>query len=472
MNHSQPTPDPTEPEDTGRSDSASGSKGSPNNPYQSPAAADPQEESPPPVKQKRSAWSWVPSLYFAEAVPYELVMTVSVILYKGMGISNTDIALYTGLLNLPWMFKPLWSPFVDVLLTKRFWILAMQVILAACMLGLAICIPSSAFFVLTLACFWVMAFASATHDVAADGFYMIGMDSHQQAIFVGIRSSFYRLGIIASRGLLVMMAGLMIDASLPTGTAWSRAFMMAAVVFLLIAGYHAWMLPRREKSTSNKSAGDLAREVGNTITTFVEKQGVLLGVIYILLYRFAEGQLAKVAPMFMLDDRSAGGLGLTETDTGFIYGTAGVLMLVLGGILGGLVVARHGLGKWILWMAVAINVPNVVYIVMAYAMPVQTWVITVGVAIEQFGYGFGFAGYMLYMLYLAQGSHQTAHYAICTGIMAFGMMLPGMISGWIQEQLGYQWFFVWVMVATIPSFIVTWLVKVDPDFGRNVSEAE
>ncbi len=414
----------------------------------------------------------MPSLYFAESVPYELVMTVAVILYEGMGVSNTKIALYTGMLYLPWVIKPLWSPFVDVLLTKRFWILAMQFVLAACMLGVALCIPSSAFFVLTLGCFWVMAFASATHDVAADGFYMIGMDSHQQAFFVGIRSSFYRLGSIACKGLLVMLAGLMINASLPTGTAWSRAFLLAATVFLAIAIYHALMLPRREKSTSNKSASELAQEVGNTITTFIDKQGVLLGVVYILFYRFAEGQLAKIAPLFLLNDPSAGGLGISETDFGIIYGTAGVLMLVLGGILGGLVVARQGLGRWMLWMAVAINVPNLVYVLMAFMMPTQTWVITTCVAIEQFGYGFGFAGYMLYMLYLAQGSHQTAHYAICTGIMALGMMLPGMISGWIQEQLGYQWFFVWVMVATIPSFIVTWLVKVDPDFGRNVSEAE
>lgn len=417
-------------------------------------------------KRSSSAWLWVPSLYFAEAVPFELVMTVSLIFYKGMGVSNAEITLYTGLLYLPWVIKPLWSPLVDVLWTKRAWILLMQGAIALGMLGIAWFTSSASFFVLTLACFWLLAIASATHDIAADGFYMIGMNSHQQAFFVGIRSSFYRLGIIASRGLLVMLAGLLIDQSISTEKAWTTTFYIAAAVFLVVAGYHAVMLPRREENSTSFSPDKLAGEMVEAVATFFRKPGVLIGVIYILLYRFAEGQLARIAPLFLLDERSAGGLGLTETDTGFIYGTAGVLMLVLGGILGGLVVARQGLAKWILWMAVAINVPNLVYIIMAYSMPTQIWLVTCGVAIEQFGYGFGFAGYMLYMLYLAQGEHQTAHYAICTGMMALGMMAPGMISGLIQEAIGYEWFFIWVMVATVPSFIVTWLVPVDPSFGR------
>lgn len=465
MKHSPTSTDPSaEDAESGLSNSGTATNDADTlDPSQSPAASDGDQKT-------TSAWSWVPSLYFAEAVPFELVMTVSVIFYKGMGVSNTDITLYTGLLYLPWMIKPIWSPLVDVLWTKRAWILAMQLAIAAGMLGIALCATNELFFVLTLSFFWLLAIASATHDIAADGFYMIGMSAHQQAFFVGIRSSFYRLGIIASRGLLVMLAGMMIDSALPTGTAWYWTFMLAAAVFAVIAAYHAVMLPRREKLAKEDSDRDLASEIVSTVTTFFQKPGIVMGLAYLLLYRFAEAQLAKIAPLFMLDDRSAGGLGLTETDTGFIYGTAGVLMLVLGGILGGLAIARHGLGKWIFWMAVAINLPNAVYIVMAYTMPTQIWVVTAGVAIEQFGYGFGFAGYMLYMLYLSQGSHQTAHFAICTGLMAAGMMLPGMYSGAIQEWLGYQWFFVWVIIATIPSFIVTWLVKIDPDFGRNKGE--
>lgn len=419
-----------------------------------------------------SAWVWVPILYFAEAVPLELVNNVSTVFYKGMGVSIADITLYTGMIYLTWVIKPLWSPFVDVLWTKRSWILAMQVSIALGTLGIALSVHSEAFFVLTLCFFWMLAFASATHDIAADGFYMIGMSAHQQAFFVGIRSTAYRFGIIATRGLLVILAGLMIDASLPVGTAWSRAFMVAAAAYLAIAGYHALVLPRREAPASKTSGKNLGKEIASTIVTFFQKQGVLLGVIYLLFYRLAEAQLAKVAPIFLIDDRSAGGMGLSETDFGVIYGTAGVAMLVLGGILGGLVVAWQGLGRWMLWMAVAINLPNVVYVIMAFMMPTQTWVMTTCVAIEQFGYGFGFAGYMLYMLYLARGPHETAHFAICTGIMAAGMMLPGMVSGAIQEWLGYQWFFVWVMVATLPSFLVTWLVKVDPDFGRKQDESE
>ncbi|WP_145252307.1 MFS transporter [Aeoliella mucimassa] len=434
------------------------------------SATSPEPNSTPVAESSAGAWSWVPSLYFAEAVPFELVMTVSLVFYKGMEVSNTAIAAYTSLLYLPWMIKPIWSPLVDVLWTKRSWIVAMQLTITLGMAGIAMCCGSTSFFMLTLACFWVLAFASATHDIAADGFYMIGMSAHQQAIFVGIRSTFYRLGIIASRGLLVMLAGKLIETSMPTSDAWSRTFYLAAGAFLIVAAYHAIMLPRREKASSDESAEPILHQLVHTIDTFVSKPGVLIGICYILLYRFAEAQLAKVAPLFMLDDRASGGLGLTETDTGFIYGTAGVLMLVIGGILGGLVVAKQGLGKWLLLMAVAINLPNLVYIALAYWLPTNIWVVTGAVAIEQFGYGFGFAGYMLYMLYLAKGAHQTSHFALCTGIMATGMMLPGMISGAIQEWIGYQWFFVWVMVATVPSFLVTMLVPIDPNFGKASAE--
>lgn len=438
------------------------------NPYASPQSAAEQSlagDLSAPQITDRAAWAWVPSLYFAEAVPYVLVMTVSVVFYKNLDVSNAEITLYTSLLGWPWVIKPLWSPLVDVIGAKRMWIIAMQVLVAAGIAAVGMFATGSMFLGATLACFSFLAFCSATHDIAADGFYMIGLSPHSQAWFVGIRSSFYRLGMLAG-GVLIMLVGVLGERiSLPV--AWSYTFFAAAGVYLLVALYHALILPRREAARSPVSIEQVARDSFDALVTFFQKPGVGMGMAYILFYRFAEGQLGKLAPLFLLDARDQGGLEISNVEVGFIYNTVGVLLLVVGGILGGWVVARFGLGRWLVWMAVAINLPNLVYVALAYAMPTASWAVATGVAVEQFGYGFGFAGYMLYMLYLSQGPHQTAHYAFCTGLMALGMMLAGMISGQIQEWLGYQGFFVWVMIATVPSFIVTLLVRVDPTFGMH-----
>jgi PAT family beta-lactamase induction signal transducer AmpG len=413
----------------------------------------------------RSPWWWVPSLYFAEAVPYVLVMTVAVALYKRLGISNDDIAFYTSLLYLPWVVKPLWSPLVDVLGQKRRWILAMQLVILVTILGVGATIPSANYFTLTLCFFWVMAIGSATHDIAADGFYMIGMPPHEQAMFVGIRSSFYRLGIIAGQGLLVMFAGVL-ETRVSTPTAWSWSFVAAAATFLLLAIYHQFALPRRESRKVIDRGKSILNQIVHSVTSFVRKPGITVAIAYILLYRCAEAQLVKLAQPFLLDERADGGLALTTTELGVVYGTIGVAMLVLGGIVGGLVAARHGLKRWIIWMALAINVPNLAYVYLAYAQPEDLWIVGACVAVEQLGYGFGFAGYMLYLLYISRGEHETAHYAICTGLMALGMMIPGLYAGKFQEWLGYDRFFVWVVISTIPSFLVTFLISIDPDFGR------
>ncbi|MEE4218521.1 MAG: AmpG family muropeptide MFS transporter [Xanthomonadales bacterium] len=418
--------------------------------------------------KKRSPWLWIPSLYFAEGLPYVVVMTVSVIMYKGMGVSNTEIALYTSWLYLPWVIKPLWSPLVDILKTRRSWIVAMQLLVGAGLAGVALTLPGDNFLRWSLAFLWLLAFSSATHDIAADGFYMLGLSQHQQAWFVGVRSTFYRLAMITGQGLLVMLAGAIEQSTGSVTVAWTNTFYVLAGLFLLFCLYHQLVLPRPESDRSGRYSGvtDIFREFARTFVSFFRKEHIGVALAFLLLFRFAEAQLAKMAAPFLLDSAEVGGLALSTTQVGFVYGTVGVLMLTIGGILGGFLAARNGLKFWLWWMVAAINLPNAVYIFLSLAQPEAYWIINAAVAVEQFGYGFGFTAYMLYMIYLSQGEHETAHFAICTGFMALGMMVPGMLSGWLQEWMGYQNFFVWVMLATVPSFVVAWLIPIRPDFGR------
>ena len=419
-------------------------------------------------KTKRSPWFWIPSLYFAEGLPYVVVMTVSVIMYKRLGVSNTEIALYTSWLYLPWVIKPLWSPLVDILKTKRHWIIAMQLLVGAGLAGVALTLPLDNFLRYSLAFLWLLAFSSATHDIAADGFYMLGLSQHKQAWFVGVRSTFYRLAMITGQGLLVMLAGYIEAVAGDLTRAWTVTFYVLAGLFVLFFLYHQWALPRppADMPRSHNGIADIFREFGHTFLSFFKKQHIVPALAFLLLFRFAEAQLAKMASPFLLDAAEAGGLGLSTSQVGFVYGTVGVLMLTLGGILGGVLAARHGLKFWLWWMVAAINLPNAVYIFLATVQPEAYWVINAAVGVEQFGYGFGFTAYMLYMIYISQGEHETAHFAICTGFMALGMMLPGMFSGWLQELIGYQNFFLWIMAATIPSFVVAGLIPLNERFGR------
>lgn len=410
----------------------------------------------------------MPTLYLAQGIPYVVVMTVSVIMYKRLGISNTDIALYTSWLYLPWVIKPLWSPVVDLFKTKRFWIITMQLVIGAALASVALTIPLPGFFQWTLAVFWLMAFSSATHDIAADGFYMLGLKEHQQAAFVGVRSTFYRIAMITGQGALVVVAG---NYETTTGNiplAWTITFTILAALFLLFFLYHKVILPHptADAPTVEGGSDDLLREFVRTFVSFFKKPRIGITLAFLLLFRFAEAQLVKLASPFLLDSAEAGGLALSTSEVGVVYGTVGVVALTLGGLLGGFVISRRGLKFWLLWMVLAINVPDAVYVYLSYALPQDLLIVNVAVAIEQFGYGFGFTAYMMYMIYVSQGPHKTAHYAICTGFMALGMMLPGMLSGWLQEQLGYVTFFWWILIATIPSFVVTALVNVDPEFGR------
>lgn len=432
-------------------------------------------------QHKPNSWAWIPSLYFASGLPYVVVMTVSVIMFKRLDISNTDIALYTSWLYLPWVIKPFWSPFVDILKTKRSWILVMQLLIGAGLGGIALTLPMDNFLRWSLVFMWLMAFSSATHDIAADGFYMLGLSKHDQTWFVGVRSTFYRLAMISAQGLLIMLAGWLEThfqaSNAAPGTpgefagiklAWSITFYVMAGMFMLFFVWHRFSLPRPDSDVPrlHTTYTDVMRDFAETFATFFKKPKIALILAFLLLFRFSEAQLVKLAAPFLLDKPDVGGLALTTSEVGFAYGTIGVVMLTLGGLLGGFLAARNGLKYWLLWMVLAINLPNAVYLFLSMVMPDNLLVINIAIGVEQFGYGFGFAAYMLYMLYISNGAHQTAHYAICTGFMALGMMIPGMFSGWLQELIGYQHFFIWIMVATIPSFIVALLIPLDASFGK------
>lgn len=420
----------------------------------------------------KNPWSWVPTLYFAEGLPYVAVMTISVIMYKRFGLSNTEIALYTSWLYLPWVIKPFWSPFVDILKTKRWWIVSMQLLIGAGLAGIAFTLPTPYWLQASLAFFWLMAFSSATHDIAADGFYMIALDDSQQSFFVGIRSTFYRLASITGQGLLIILAGFFETSTNNIPYAWSLTFFIMGGLFLAFFIYHRFMLPYPAGDTGKATytPKDVMLEFGNTFRTFFTKKGIGLALAFILLYRLAEAMLVKLAYPFLLDPREIGGLGLSTQDAGIVYGTVGVVALTFGGIIGGIVASRQGLKYWIWPMALAITIPNAAFLIMAIYQPESFVWINIAVAAEQFGYGFGFTAYMLYMIYFSQGEHKTAHYSICTGFMALGMMLPGMIAGWIQEQMGYVDFFILIMIATIPTLIIIPFIKIDKDFGRSKKE--
>lgn len=416
----------------------------------------------------RNPWAWIPTLYFAEGLPYVFVMTVSVIMYKRLDISNTDIALYTSWLYLPWVIKPLWSPIVDILKTKRYWIVVMQLVVGAALAGIAFTLPASKFFQYTIAFFWLMAFSSATHDIAADGFYMLGLSKHDQAFFVGIRNTFYRFAMLAGQGPLVILAGEMEKiAGDDNQWAWSITFFVFAALFLAFFIWHLFILPHPvdDVKRESKSIKQVMADFVDTFVTFFKKDGIVLSLVFILIFRLGEAQLVKLATPFLLDDPEVGGLGLSTSNIGFVYGTAGMIALTLGGIIGGILVSRNGLKYWMLPMVFAMNLPNLMYVLLAFVQPQSLWIVTGSVIIEQFGYGFGFTAFMLYMIYVSDGEHKTAHYALCTGFMALGMMLPGMISGWIQEMIGYQYFFIWVMLCTIPGFIIINYLRYDPKFG-------
>jgi len=413
-------------------------------------------------------WRWVPTLYFGQGIPYVAAMTLSVVMYKNLKVSNTEIALYTSWLNLPWVIKPLWSPLVDMFRTKRYWIVSLQLLIGAAFAAVALTIPAPGFFRLTLAVFWLMAFSSATHDIAADGFYLLALPAHQQAAFVGVRSTCFRLAMIAGQGGLVYFAGSLQEIIGDVRVAWTSVFVLLAVAFALIGLYHRFVLPRPAADGPVGQGKPFAAEFAAVFGAFFRKPGIAVILSFLLLYRFAEAQLLKLVTPFLLDGRDVGGLGLTTQQVGIVYGTVGVIALTVGGLAGGYAISRFGLRRLLWPMIIIMYFPNLVFVVLAITQPASAVLIGTALAVEQFGYGFGFTAYLLYMIMVAEGEHKTAHYAICTGFMALGMMLPGMFAGWLQDHLGYLKFFLWILVASIPSFVATALIKVDPVFGKKM----
>lgn len=447
----------------------------------------PVESEPQNGKKNLSPWAWVPTLYFAEGVPYFIVNNISVMMFTKMGVPNGDMAFFTTLLYFPWFLKGLWSPIVDVVKTKRWWIITMQALISVTLIILTLTLPHPSAsdihagttpvstFTFTLILFIIAAFASATHDIAADGFYMLAHSPSSQAAFIGIRSTFYRVASIFGQGVLVFIAGQIerhTNGNIPFS--WQVTLAVAAVIFLLVTLYHAFFLPRpatdsqrivSDSSTENKS---LARVGWSSFVTFARKPGVLLAIAFMLLYRLPEGFLIKMCQPFLVQPCSRGGLGLSTDSVGLIYGTFGVIALLLGGILGGIYASRVGLKKSLWLMAAFITLPCLTFVYLAAAQPANLAIIAVALCIEQFGYGFGFTAYMLYMMYFSEGEFKTSHYAICTAFMALSMMLPGFVAGYIQEAIGYLNFFWMVMACCVATFVITYFVdkKIDPEYGR------
>ncbi len=440
---------------------------------------------------KSHPWAWVPSLYFAEGIPYFVVNVISVTLFKRLGMSNGDLALYTSLLYLPWVIKPLWSPVVDVFKSKRWWILVMQAIITVSFALLALSVSPDVFG-LSLVIFYVIAFASATHDIAADGFYMLALGEQEQSLFVGIRSTFYRISSVFGQGVIVVVAGLLEERMGSIPSAWKVTLLLCGALFALLTLWHCRSLPKVERNLagghdSDRKAADAGTmeakaadempepcvpaggksavhrggwgDMWRVWKTFFMKDGVWLALAFMLLYRLPEALSVKMLTPFLLDPPEAGGLGLSTAQSGLVYGTAGVIALTIGGILGGVYAARKGLRKSMWIMALSLALPCAVYLFLALVQPERMWIVYACVVLDQFGYGFGFTAYMLYMMKFAEGEFVTSHYAICTAFMALSMMIPGLFAGWMQEALGYVGFFIIVMICCLATVFVTLFVR-------------
>ena len=428
----------------------------------------------------RNPWWWIPTLYVAEGLPYFAVNTLTVLMYVNMGIDMGTMAFFTGWLYLPWVIKPFWSPFIDIFKSKRWWIVVMQFTMAICFGAVALFLPGSFFFTSTLIVFWLIAFFSATHDVAADGFYILGLTSHQQASYVGIRSTFYRIASIAGQGGLVMLAGHLEMTTQNIPLAWSVVFFTLSVFFFVIAIFHCFSLPYPKDDLGKKriTGKSILKDFAETFVTFFKKPHILTALAFILLYRFPEALCIKLVQPFLVADKTIGGLGLSTTEAGFINGTVGVIGLLTGGIVGGIAIAKWGLKKMLWPMACTLTLPCIFYCFLAMWQPDNLHFISGAIFTEQFGYGFGFSSYMLYLIYFSKGDNATSHYAFCTAFMATGMMIPGMFAGYLMEWLEkYEFFasgipqgfvnFFWMVVLTsLLTFLVCSLIKVNPDFGK------
>ena len=432
-------------------------------------------------KKQISPWVWVPTLYFTEGIPYFLVNSISVMLFAKMGVPNDQLAFFTTLLYFPWFLKGLWGPFVDVFRTKRWWIIAMQALMTVLCVLLTLTLPhpeaemiatkstSVGLFRWTLVFFIIAAFASATHDIAADGFYMLAHDTKSQAAFIGIRSTFYRIASVFSQGVLVYIAGQIENRTGNIPLSWQVTIGVTSVLMLCITLYHCFALPHPEEDRPRevKDYQGAIDELKESFKTFFTKPGVGLAIAFMLLYRLSEGFLVKLCQPFLVDSRATmlrdgqiigGGLELSTDTVGLLYGTIGVACLLLGGILGGIYISRHGLKRSLWLMASALTLPSFVYVYLSMAQPESLWIIGSAISFENFGYGFGFTAYMMYMMHFSEGKYKTSHYAICTAFMALSMMIPGFIAGSLELAVGYSTFFWIANACSVTTFLITYFV--------------
>jgi len=425
---------------------------------------------------------WVPTLYFTEGIPYFLVNSISTMLFAKMGVPNDQLAFFTTLLYFPWFLKGLWSPFVDVFRTKRWWVVTMQAAMTVLCILLTLTLPhpsadmiaakatSAGMFRWTLVLFILTAFSSATHDIAADGYYMLAHDEQSQARFIGIRSTFYRIASVFSQGVLVYIAGYIENKTGDIPLSWQLTLGATSVILLLVTLYHCFCLPKVEKEDKLRETGDgrkVWKELGEAFRAFFTKPGVGLAIGFMLLYRLSEGFLVKLSAPFLVDSRETllrggqlfgGGLALSTDTVGVLYGTIGVICLLAGGILGGLYIAKKGLKRSLWPMAAALTLPSFVYCYLSMAQPESLWIIGTAVSFEQLGYGFGFTAYMMYMMHFSDGEYKTSHYAICTAFMALSMMIPGFVAGALELAVGYSTFFWIANACSITTFVITYFV--------------
>jgi len=438
------------------------------------------------MKTDNKPWFWIPLLNFASGLPYAVIISVSVIMYKNLGITNEDIGVYTSLLYLPWVIKPLWSPFIELNGTKRKWFLSMQLLISIAFLLVGFTIPLNGFFMMSLAIFWVAAFASASNDIASDGFYLLVLPKEQQSFFLGIRSTFYRLSLLAGNGLIVLFAGYLEHKYSDNTKAWSYTMIAVGLLMTFITVYNFFATPKTEIN-ADQTNKDHHQNFASVFVSFFKKKQIGLVLAFILVFRLGESQLLKMLSPFLLDKKELGGMALDTEAVGIIYGTLGILALTVGGILGGIAISKHGLTRWMFPMFLAMHLPILGFIGLAHFQPEELFHLHVNlyffeinsplnfytcitVVLEQFGYGFGFTGFMMFLIHVAEGESKTAHYALATGFMALGMMLPGMLSGYIQQFLGYQNFFIWVFLATIPGLILSRFLIFPKDFGKKSEE--
>ncbi len=420
-----------------------------------------QPDTPP---SRHTPWSWVPTLTFSDALPSVAVVTISVILLKQLGLSNAAITFYTSWLYLPWVLKPVWSPFIDLVKTKRWWILAMEMLIGAAFGGIAFTIPTAFWLQGSLFLFWVMAFAGASHCVAADGFYMLGLDHQQQAEMMGVRTLFDRLATIFGQGILVMIAGnLQVVFRGSIAFSWSLTFYGVMGLFILLWLWHAYTLPYAPEDVKRPyiNAHTIWHGFMQTFRTFFQKEGIWFAVLFIVFFRMPEGLLSKVSELFLIDAGHNGGLGLSPQEYGLVQGTVGIIGLAMGGLLGGFVASRDGLKRWLWPMVVAFTLPQLIYVYLSYALPQSLVVVSACVFVEQATYGFGLTAYMLYMIYICRGEYKTSHYALASALMFLSMMLPGIVAGTLQESIGYRSYFLFTLASCAIMYVLAAFMRVE-----------